>query len=117
MLPTISEQGLKERKRSKMTERKVVLLDAARARHAEYERLAGELVKRFNNLVDELDHASFHLAVAGPWKEWSDSQPNGSRVYIDEAMLRDSGDRKVHAVLDVMDAVYAALKVLKDEEE
>ena len=117
MLPTISEQGSKERKRRIKTARKVVRLDAARERYAEYERLAGDLATRFEGFIEELNQAAFHLAVAKPWKEWSDSQSNGSLVYIDDVMLRDTGDAKVNAVLDARDSLITSLKVLKDEEE
>ncbi len=59
MQPTISEQGLKERKRSKK---------AARERYVEYELLAGEIAKKFDDIVADLDHAALHLEVAKPWK-------------------------------------------------
>ncbi|MBP7583683.1 MAG: hypothetical protein KBA61_06595 [Spirochaetes bacterium] len=99
----------------KKSAQKVVRMDTIRERYADYDKRATELVKRLEELIQEMNQTAFQLAAAKPWKEWSDAQPNGSRVCIYDDMLYDTGDDGVNAALLARDSLIEALNMLTNK--
>jgi len=43
------------------------------------------------------------LATSGKWKKWSDEQPDGTEFTFTEEMLRDTGDKNVDLLYELLD--------------
>gem|GEM_PF-1530162 len=56
--------------------------------------------------------AAVTLACAGPWSAWSATQPTGTKMAFDIEMLAGSGDPRVVALVEVVQAIEAASKTL-----
>lgn len=67
---------------------------------AAYRALLRETGEELEELAVTLFERAVRLAMAGKWKRWSDSMPEGTEAYIDESMLRESGDAAVTLLLD-----------------
>jgi hypothetical protein len=67
---------------------------------AAYRALLRETGEELEELAVTLFERAVRLAMAGRWKRWSDSMPEGTEAYIDESMLRESGDEAVALLLD-----------------
>ncbi len=51
----------------------------------------------------ELYSMAVNLAMKAPWRDWDESVPDETEVCIDDVMLRESGDERICALLDLME--------------
>lgn len=89
----------------------VDLAERRRARDA-YEQNLAELRRRLHALDEYLFDAAVQLAMLGPWREWSEAQPEGAVVELDGDALLASGDPHVAAVVRLHQALEPLLELL-----
>jgi len=41
----------------------------------------------------------------GKWKEWDDQQPVGAKIFVDEDMMRNTGDKNIDLLLEIWDKI------------
>jgi hypothetical protein len=73
--------------------------------NAEYNKKLSEIMELVNNLSGEIYEGLFPLAVTGKWKEWDADQPIGSKLHVDEEMLRNTGDKNIDILWELLDKV------------
>ena len=69
--------------------------------YAEYHAKLSEIVEQVDDLAEEFYDSLFELAVLDKWKHWSDSQPIGAELYVDEDMLRNTGDKNIDVLWEI----------------
>ena len=47
----------------------------------------------------------FNLACQRKWKEWDKNQPVGTKFYVDDEMLRNTGDENIDLLWEVRDKI------------
>jgi len=63
--------------------------------YAEYNKKLSEIMETVNYFVDDIYDSMFELACLDKWKAWSDSQPIGTEMDVNEEMLRNTGDKNI----------------------
>jgi hypothetical protein len=73
--------------------------------YAEYNKKLSELVELASDCAEEIYENLFILACMDKWKTWSDSQPVGTEFYLDDYILRDTGDRNIDLLFEIYDKI------------
>jgi len=104
-------RGIDERK---MTN--VISIDQMRKgrwrRDKRYRKALERLGKKLTGMGEQLFDLAFELAVEGAWREWNDGVPNGTEIYINEVILRESGDPNVSRLIDAQEYLYGVASEL-----
>jgi hypothetical protein len=58
-----------------------------------------------NNFSHKIHESLFNLACYGKWKKWDEAQPVGSEIYVDDEMLRNTGDKNIDLLWEVLDKI------------
>ena len=70
----------------------VIQLSSRRNNSIGYEKKLQEFAEQLEMASAEFFDIALHLAVAGKWRSWNDSIPEGAMFNFDEGMLLDTGD-------------------------
>jgi len=73
--------------------------------YAQYQKTLSKLMNQVNTLSDEIHKKLFNLACQGKWKEWDKNQPIGTTFYVDEDMLRSTGDKNIDLFWEILDKI------------
>ena len=73
--------------------------------HSQYQETLSELIKKVCSISDVIHDNLFDLACKGKWKEWSKKQPEDTIVYVDEGMIRNTGDKNIDLLLEILDKI------------
>ena len=63
--------------------------------YARYQEKLSEIVEQVSDISDVIYDNLFSLACMGKWKEWDDQQPIGTELFVDEDMIRNTGDKNI----------------------
>jgi hypothetical protein len=88
--------------------------------YAEYNRKLSAIMEKLNELSDEIYEGLFPLALLSNWKDWDEEQPIGSKLHVDEDMLRNTGDKNIDILwelLDMAEDVKDRIRVYKDKQD
>jgi len=78
--------------------------------YAEYNKKLSEIMETVNSLSYEIYEGLFPLAVLNKWKEWDAEQPTGSKLNVDEEMLRNTGDKNIDILWELLDKVEEVIE-------
>ena len=81
--------------------------------NAQYKKALSKLIKQLNSLSDKIRDNLFNLACQGKWKEWDKTQPLGTEFYVDEEMLRNTGDKNIDLLWEVLDKIEDVKEKIK----
>ena len=73
--------------------------------YARYQEKLSEIVEQVSDISDVIYDNLFSLACMGKWKEWDDQQPIGTELYVDEDMIRNTGDKNIDLLLEIWDKI------------
>jgi hypothetical protein len=85
---------------------KVIPLNINQAYAKSIEQTIGTL----EQMESEIHFQIIALAISGKWKKWSDDQPIGTEFIFKEEMLRDTGDKNVDLLCELMDKIVEVRK-------
>ena len=71
----------------------------------QYQKTLSKLIKQMNSISEKIHDDLFNLACQGKWKEWDKTQPAGAEFYVDEEMLRNTGDKNIDLLWEVLDKI------------
>lgn len=97
------------------TEAPAQLLDLKAALDAQQARAQARLAARqaVTECVEHLFDAAVEYAMAVPWKQWSDEQPVGSVLHVDDERLASTGDPVVLELLALLHAAQETVEHLE----
>ena len=81
--------------------------------YKEYNKIISELHRKLGDLASELFDESVQLAMSGKWRDWSGEQTTGSRIRLDDKMLRETRDPNIGILLELSDYIINLNKRLK----
>ena len=87
---------------------------------AQYQKKLSEIMETVNNLGDEIHDGMFGLALLDKWKEWDEKQPVGTELYVNDDMLRNTGDKNIDLLWGLLDKIMDVRDVIhvsKPEED
>lgn len=90
----------------------VVDLGSYKAGKEARDEAAAELVAELEEIAERLFGLALNTACRGPWKAWSDAQPVGAVLHVDEAELASCGDERVVALVELHGRIRAAMERL-----
>jgi hypothetical protein len=70
-----------------------------------YWELLSQIMDKVDVVSDEIYNNLFDLACLRKWKTWSDNQPLGTKIHVDEDMLRNTGDENIDFLWEVLDTI------------
>ena len=70
-----------------------------------YQATLSTLINQVNSISKEIHENLFDLACQGKWKEWDKNQPLGTTLYVDDDMLRNTGDKNIDLLWEVLDKI------------
>ena len=73
--------------------------------YAQYRKTLSKLIKQIDGISGKIHDKLFCLACQGKWKEWDKAQPIGTEIYIDDEMLRNTGDKNIDLLWEVLDKI------------
>jgi len=73
--------------------------------YAEYNKRLSEIIEQASNLSEKIYDQLFDIACSNKWKGWSDNQPEGTKFYVDEEMLRNTGDKNIDLIWELLDKI------------
>jgi len=73
--------------------------------YTEYNKKLSEIMELVNDLSDKIYEGLFPLVYLGKWQEWDADQPIGSKLHVDENMLRNTGDKNIDILWELLDKV------------
>jgi len=73
--------------------------------YAQYQKTLSKLIKQMDSISDKIHDGLFNLACQGKWKEWDKQQQIGTEFYVDEEMLRNTGDKNIDLLWEVLDKI------------
>ena len=73
--------------------------------NTQYHKTLSKLIKQMNNFSYKIHESFFNLACYGKWKKWDEVQPVGSEIYVDDEMLRNTGDKNIDLLWEVLDKI------------
>ena len=68
-----------------------------------YHSLLSKIVERLNAFAEEIQSEIFNLACLGKWRIWNMKQPVGTEIYVSEDMLRNTGDKNIDLLWELLD--------------
>jgi hypothetical protein len=93
----------------------VIYMSPRRENREVYRRELEKTLKQMEEFSGFLHNQSVQLAMNGPWKEWSDRQAIGSSIYIDRAMMMNTGDHTITAIMVLHGHLCDVLNFLRDQ--
>jgi len=78
--------------------------------YTQYRETLSQMIERITAIADEIQDNLFNLACQGKWKEWEKNQPIGTEFYVDEGMLRNTGDKNIDLLWEVLDKIEEVKK-------
>ena len=79
------------------------LEDVTITEHTQYEDALRGIIEQINNAGQEIYDRLTGLALNGVWKEWADDQPEGCIISPTEEMKRNTGDKNIDLLWEVLD--------------
>ena len=73
--------------------------------HAKYQEKLSEILEQVTEISTVIYENLFALACMGKWKEWDDQQPVGAKIFVDEDMIRNTGDKNIDLLLEIWDKI------------
>jgi len=73
--------------------------------YTEYRETLSQVIEKISAISDEIQDNLFNLACHGKWKEWDKQQPIGAEFYVDENMIRDTGDKNIDLLWEMLDKI------------
>jgi hypothetical protein len=73
--------------------------------HKQYRKELSEVVNQLTEMSSQIYSDMVNLALLGKWREWEEKQPIGAIFEFTEEMLRDTGDKNVDALAELMDKI------------
>jgi hypothetical protein len=73
--------------------------------YTKYHKELAEVVTQLTDMSKQIHSGMVNLAILGKWQEWSDGQPEGAVFEFTEDMLRNTGDKNVDALAELMDKI------------
>ena len=73
--------------------------------YADYNNKLSEVMEHVTALSDSIYECFFELACLDKWRDWSESQTIGTSIYVTEEMLRDTGDRNIDLLFEILDKI------------
>ena len=73
--------------------------------YMQYKEILSSIIDSVNKFSEEIYENLFDLACAGKWKEWSDKQTEGTIFNVTEDMLRNTGDKNIDLLWEVLDKI------------
>jgi uncharacterized protein YwgA len=80
--------------------------------YTKYHKKLSEIVNQLTDMSEQIHSGMVNLAILGKWQEWSDGQPEGAVFEFTEDMLRNTGDKNVDALVELMDKILDTKDVL-----
>ena len=84
--------------------------------YARYKKKLSQLIDLASNTADEIENELFTVACLGKWKEWDKSQPVGARIYVDEEMLRSTGDKNIDLLWEILDKIREVKEEIENKQ-
>ena len=75
-----------------------------------YRALLSKIVESLNAVSAEIQSELFNLACWGKWRAWNMKQPVGSEFYVSEDMLRNTGDKNIDLLWELLDKMEYVVK-------
>jgi len=85
--------------------------------NTKYKKTLSKLINQLNSFSDKIRDNLFNLACQGKWKEWDKAQPIGTEFYVDEEMLRNTGDKNIDLLWEVLDKIEEVKEKIPQIEE
>ena len=85
-------------------------------RDRRYREALAVISEELTGIADEFLDRAFRLALAGPWSEWNETVTEGSKLYVDDELLRGSGDPNVIRLMDAREYLYRLAEELGSRE-
>jgi hypothetical protein len=73
--------------------------------HKKYHKELVEIVNQLTDMSEQIHSGMVNLAILGKWQEWSGEQSEGTVFEFTEDMLRNTGDKNVDALVELMDKI------------
>jgi hypothetical protein len=73
--------------------------------YSKYHDTLSEIIENMTDFSEDIQEGMFNLASLGKWKEWSDSQTIGAIFEMTEDMLRNTGDKNVDLLWELLDKI------------
>jgi len=73
--------------------------------YAQYKKTLSKLIKQMDSISNKIHDELFNLACQGKWEEWDKAQPVGTELYVDNEMLRNTGDQNIDLLWEVLDKI------------
>ena len=73
--------------------------------NSQYKNTLSKLINQLDSLSKRIHENLFNLACLGKWKEWDAAQPIGTEFYVDDEMLRNTGDKNIDHLWEVLDKI------------
>ena len=80
-----------------------------------YQATLSKLINKMNSISKEIHENLFDLACQGKWKEWDKNQPLGTTLYVDDDMLRNTGDKNIDLLWEVLDKIKEVKEKIQDK--
>ena len=80
---------------------------------SEYKLHISKTVKYLNEVKDELFTSMINLAASGKWKKWSDEQAEETSFIFTQAMLSNTGDKKVDLLMALYERISSTIEQLE----
>ena len=87
---------------------------------AQYQKKLSEIMETVTDLGDEIYDGMFELAILDKWKDWDEKQPIGAELYVTDDMLRNTGDKNIDLLWEILDKIMDVKDVIhvnKPEED
>ena len=81
--------------------------------HSEYKLHISKTIEYLNKAKDELFTSMINLAASGKWKKWSDEQADGTSFIFTQAMLSNTGDKKVDLLMALYERISSTIAQLE----
>lgn len=73
--------------------------------NTEYQETLKQTIDLLDNIEADLFNQIVGLATSGKWKKWSDEQLIGSVFEFTEEMLRNTGDKNVDLLIELIEII------------
>ena len=70
-------------------------------------------IEYLNKVKDELFTSMINLAASGKWKKWSDEQAEETSFIFTQAMLSNTGDKKVDSLMSLYERISSTIAQLE----
>ena len=81
----------------------------------QYQKNLSKLIKQMDSISEKIHDNLFNLACLGKWKEWDKTQAVGTKFYVDDEMLRNTGDKNIDLLWEVLDKIEEVKEKIQDK--